>query len=113
MYLQLTKRTPTDESNFHPVSVLSLIFKIFEKLLMIMDRSKNKLLTCFRKAYATQHVQFCLLQRWQQELDNSGMIGTFSMDLYKAYDWLLIDLIVREFEAYDFYKTQNWSQLAL
>ena len=35
------------------------------------------------------------------------------MDLYKAYDWLLIDLIVREFEAYAFYKTQNWSQLAL
>ena len=78
-----------------------------------MDRSKNKLLTCFRKAYSTQHVQFCLLQRWQQELDNFGIIGTLSMNLYKAYDWLLIDLIVKEFEAYALYKTQKWSQLAL
>lgn len=65
-----------------------------------MDRFLNKLLCGFRKAHSTHHALFCLLQRWQQELDNSGMIGTILMDSSKAYDCLPHDLIVAKFEAY-------------
>ena len=46
----------------------------------------------FRKAHSTQHALFTLLQRWQKELDNSGLLGTILMDLSKAYGCLPHDL---------------------
>ena len=45
---------------------------------------------------------FKLLQRWQNELDSSGLVGTILMDLSKAYDCLPHDLIIAKFEAYGF-----------
>lgn len=48
-----------------------------------------------------------MLQRWQKELDNFGMIVTILIDLSKASGCLshVDDLIVTEFEAYDADKT--------
>ena len=48
---------------------------------------------------------FKLLQRWQNELDSSGLVGTILMDLSKAYDCLPHDLIIAKFEAYGFSKS--------
>ena len=64
-----------------------------------MDTFLNKLLCGFRKAHITQHA-LKLLQRWQKELDNSGLVGTILMDLSKAYDCLPHNLIIAKFEAY-------------
>ena len=99
------KDDPTDKVNYHPVSVLSLLSKIFEKVIYnqlreYMDLFLNKLLCGFRKAHSTQHALFKLLHSWQKELDNSGFIGTILMDLSKAYDCLPHDLIIAKFEAY-------------
>ena len=38
----------------------------------------------FRKALSTQHAQFRLIQLWQKELDESGLVGTILRDLSKA-----------------------------
>ena len=46
-----------------------------------------------------------LQQRWQNELDNSGLMGTIVMDLSKAYDCLPHDLIIAKFEAYGLSKS--------
>ena len=54
----------------------------------------------FRKAPSNQHAFFKLLQRWQKELDNSGLVVTILMDLSKAYDCLSHDLIIAKFENY-------------
>ena len=54
----------------------------------------------FRKAHFSQYALFELLHSWQDELDNSGFIGTILMDLSKAYDCLPHDLIISKFEAY-------------
>ena len=70
-----------------------------------MDTFLDKLLCGFRKAHSTQHVLFKLLQRWQNELDNSGLVGTILMDLSKAYDCLPHDLIIAKFEAYGLSKS--------
>ena len=99
------KDDPTDETNFRPVSVLPLLSKVFERVIynqlgQYMDTFLNKLLCGFRKAHSTQHALFKLLQRWQKELDNSGLVGTILMDLSKAYDCLPHDLIIAKFEAY-------------
>ena len=70
-----------------------------------MDTFLNKLLCEFRKACSTQHALYKLLQRWQKELDNSGLVGTILMDLSKAYDCLPHDLIIAKFEAYGLSKS--------
>ena len=70
-----------------------------------MDTFLNKLLYGFRKARSTQHALFKLLQRWQNELDNSGLVGTILMDLSKAYGCLPHDLIIAKLEAYGLSKS--------
>ena len=104
------KDDPTDKTNFRPVSVLPLLSKVFERVIYnqlgkYMDTFLNKLLCGFRKAHSTQHALFKLLQRWQNELDNSGLVGTILMDLSKAYDCLPHDLIIAKFEAYGLSKS--------
>ena len=104
------KDDPTDKANFRPVGVLPLLTKVFERVIYnqlgkYVDTFLNKLLCEFRKAHSTQHDLFKLLQRWQKELDNSGLVGTILMDLSKAYDCLPHDLIIAKFEAYGFSKS--------
>ena len=98
------KDDPTDKTNFRPISVLALLSKVFERvsynqLGKYMDTFLNKSLCGFRKAHSSEHALFKLLQRWQNELYNSGLVGTILMDLSKAYDYLPHDLIVAKFEA--------------
>ena len=45
-----------------------------------------------RKAHSTQHALFKLLQLWQKELNNSGLVGTILMELSKACDFYLMTL---------------------
>ena len=87
------KDDPTDKTNFRSVSVLSLLSKVFQRVIynqlgMYVDTFLNKLLCRFRKAHSTQHDLFKLLQQCQKELDNSGLVGTILMDLSKAYGCL-------------------------
>ena len=65
-----------------------------------MNKFLKELLCGFRKAHSTQHALFKLLQVWQKELDNSGFIGTILMDMSKAYDCLLHDLLIAKLGAY-------------
>ena len=99
------KLDPTDETNFRPVSLLPLLSKGFEKamydqLYEYANTFLNKLFCGFRKARSTQHALFRLLQKWQKELDSSGIVGAILMDLSKAYDCLRHDLVIAKLEAY-------------
>ena len=99
------KLDPTDKTNFRPVSVLPLLSKVFEKIMYdqlyeYAETFLNKLLCGFRKAHSTQHALFRLLQKWQKELDSSGIVGTILMDLSKTYDCLPHDFIIVKLEAY-------------
>ena len=81
----------TDKENYRPVNVLSLLSKVFERLLYdqlsdYLEKYLNTVLCGFRKAHSTQHAFFTVLQAWQEELDKSGFVGTILMDLSKAYD---------------------------
>ena len=83
---------------------MPLLSKVFERVIynqlgIYVDTFLNKLLCGFRKAHSTQHALFKLLQRWQKELDNSGLVSTILKDLSKAYDCLPHDLIIAKFEA--------------
>ena len=54
-----------------------------------MNNFLNELLCRCRKPHSPQHAIFKLLQAWQKELDDSGLIITILMDLSKAYDCLI------------------------
>ena len=104
------KDDPTDKTNFRPISVLPLLSRVFERVIYnqvgkYMDTFLNKLLCGFRKSRSTQHDLFKLLQQWQKERDNSGLVETILMDLSKAYDCLPHDLIIAKFEAYGLSKS--------
>ena len=60
----------------------------------------NVILCGFRKAHSTQHALFKLLQSWQKELDEKGMVATVLMDLSKAYDCIPHDLLIGKLSAY-------------
>ena len=95
-------KDPTDKTNYRPVNILSLLSKIFEKIMIdqsyiYMNNILNKLFCVFHKAYSTQNTIFQLLQAWQKELDNSGFIRAILMDLSKAYDCLPHDLLIVNF----------------
>ena len=99
-----------DKENYRPISILTLISKVFEKIIYsqvysYMQLYLNTLLCEFRQGHGTQHALFRLLQTWQKELDESGYTGTVLMDLSKAYDCLPHDLIIAKFEAYGFDNT--------
>ena len=83
------KDETTNKENYRPVSVLLLISKIFEWIILdqlseYLEKYLNN--TCgFRKAHSTQHALFKLLQAWEEELDKGGFVGTILMNLSKAY----------------------------
>ena len=45
----------------------------------LVETFLNKILRGFCKAHSTQHALFRLLQKWQKELDSSGIGGTILM----------------------------------
>ena len=60
----------------------------------------NVILCGLRKVHSTQHALFKLLQSWQKELDEKGMVATVLMDLSKAYDCIPHDLLIAKLNAY-------------
>ena len=93
------------KKKFIPVSLLPLLSKVFEKIMYdqlyeYAEAFLNELLCGFPKAHSAQHVLFRLLQKWQKELDSSGIVGTILMDLSKAYDCLVRDLVIVKLEVY-------------
>ena len=95
------KLDPTDKTNFRSVSLLPLLSKImYDQIYEYAEAFLNKLLCGFREAHSKQHALFILLQKWQKELDSSGIVGMILMDLSKTYDSLPYDLVIAKLEVY-------------
>ena len=101
----LKKGDSTVVSNYRPISVLSGIAKIYERILsdQLADYINKKLsihLCGFRKGYSTQYALLRLIEDWRQCIDKRGIVGTVLMDLSKAYDCLPHDLLLAKLDAY-------------
>ena len=99
------KDDPLGKENYRPVSILPLLSKVYEKLLYnrlsdYVENIFNAIICGFRKAHSTHHALFKLLQPWQKELDEKGIVATVLMDLSKAYDCILHDLLIAKLSAY-------------
>ena len=98
---------PHIKENFRPISVLSTLSKVFEKLmhsqiLSFIRSNLSDLLCGFREGYSTQHALIKLVEHCRAGLDNKDIVGMVLMDLSKAYDCLPHDLLIAELEAYGF-----------
>ena len=95
----------TDKGNYRPISLLPVVSKIFERLLVNqllthLDPKFSKLLCGFRQGHSTQHAILNMLRQWQNCIANNGKIGAILIDLSKAFDCLPHDLLLAKLSAY-------------
>ena len=100
----------TLKSNYRPITILSAISKIYERLMFeqVMAYSESFLfqyLCGFRKGYNTQQALVRFLEKCKAVLDNKGFAGAILMDLSKAFDCLNHDLLIAKLHAYGFNRT--------
>lgn len=95
----------TNKTNYRPISILSALSKVFERLIadQLNDFMKDKLskyLTGFRKGFSCEDSLLRLLENWRQSLDKGDIVGTILCDLSKAFDTLPHELIIAKLAAY-------------
>ena len=87
------------------MSILPVIFKIFEKLLFnqitpFMDQFLSKYQCGFRKGFNAQHCLLAMLEKWKKAVDTKKVFGALLTDLSKAFDCLPHDLIIAKLSGY-------------
>ena len=103
------KGDSSKKENYRPISNLSNISKIFERILHnqisnYMESKFSKHLCGFRKNNNTQNSLLRMIEYWKKNLDKRYKVGALIMDLSKAFDTLNHDLILAKLHAYGFDK---------
>ena len=94
-----------NRSNYRPVSILSCISKVFERLYYDQMYSYfhdvfESRLSAYRPKYGCQHVLLKLVEDWKYALDNKENVGAILMDLSKAFDAIPHRLLISKMRAY-------------
>jgi hypothetical protein len=93
------------KDNFRPVSVLTILSKVFEGFMAEQMNSyfKDKLsiwLSAYRSKYSCNNVLLTFVESLRLSLDDNKYIGCVLMDLSKAFDCLNHDLLIAKLKAY-------------
>ena len=94
-----------NKENYRPVSLLSHMSKVFERILynQLNDFMKDKLsniLTDFRKGHSAQHSLLIMTEKWKRALDENMKVGAIFMDLSKVFDTLNHILLLAKLKPY-------------
>ena len=101
------KADPFDKVNYRPVSLLSHVSKVYERIIFnqintYFEPYFSSFLTDFRKNHNTQHSLLKMLELWTESLDKGDSGGAIFIDLSKAFDTLNHVLLIAKLEAYGF-----------
>ena len=101
------KNSKLEVSNYRPISVLSNIDKIFEKLMqsrLIEFLEERQILYYrqfgFRKDFSTNHAILTLLESLQKALDDRQFASRIFIDLEKAFDTVSHDILLKKLNHY-------------
>ena len=99
------KDSTTDKANYRPISLLPVVSKVFERLIIkqiepFINNYLSKFLCGFRKGYSCQYALLNMIRAWQASLNKSGIVGAVLTDLSKAFDCLPHDLLIAKLHAY-------------
>ena len=97
----------TSKDNYRPVSILSNISNIYERLMFkqiseYFEPILSKFQCGFRKGFSAQHCLLAMLEKWKSAVDNIRNFGALLTDLPKAFDCLPHDLLLAELNGYGF-----------
>ena len=96
------------KENYRPVSLLPVVSKIFERLMLnqmkpFIETFLSKWLCGYRKGYNAQYALTAMVERLKKCLDESGgLYGAVLMDLSKAFDTINHELLIAKLSAYGF-----------
>ena len=119
--LKLSKTIPVfkkgsklDVSNYRPISLLSNINKIFEKLMhgrvykfLEENKSLYSLQFGFRSKHSTAHALIQITEKIKNALDNGNHACGVFIDLQKAFDTVNHDILVDKLSYYGIRGTSN------
>ena len=99
------KNDSLDKQNYRSVNILTVLSKVFERILsdQLINYFKKILsprLSAYRKGYSCQQVLLDLTELWRSALDENKYVGTISTDLSKAFDRMPHGLLVSKLHAY-------------
>ena len=85
------KNEKCNKTNYRPVSILTNISKIYEKLLYDqLSKYFDSLLATnqcgFRKGFSSQYCLLAMLQKFKEEIDRGNQFGALLTDLSKAFN---------------------------
>ena len=83
------------------------ISKVQEKILFnqigtFMDNFFSKFQCGFRKGYSIQQCLLASIEKWKSAVDKGKSFGTLLIDLSKAFDCLLNELLIAKLHSYGF-----------
>ena len=99
------KDEATDKTNYRPVSVLSAIPKLFEKvqfdqLYESLSPTFSNNMSGFRHGHSCTTALIKLTDDWRMALDKKKEVGVIAIDLSKAFDSICHNLILAKLKAY-------------
>ena len=97
-------RDLSNKAEHRPVSLRSVLSKVFERLIFdqfsIPTIFLTKFYLVFGRPHCTWYALFRLLQSWQKELDSCGYVGTIFMDLFESLYCITHDLLIAKLEPW-------------
>lgn len=101
------KGSPLEVSNYRPISLLSNIEKIYEKIMysrvMEFFNQSNQIYARqfgFRKGHSTSHILTNILERIREHLDSGGFACGVFVDLQKAFDTVDHEILLSKLDHY-------------